>query len=88
MSDILRLRNDKLEWREIDGEVVALDGEQSEYLGINRAGAALWPLLAGGTTRDAMIEQLSTRFGIERERAATDVDAFVGSLAERGLLAE
>lgn len=88
MSDVLRLRDEKLEWREIDGEVVALDGQQSEYLGVNRAGATLWPLLAGGTTREALIDQLSERFGIERERAASDVDAFVGSLAERGLLAE
>ncbi len=62
MSDVLRLRDEKLEWREIDGEVVALDGQQSEYLGVNRAGAALWPLLAGGTTREVLIDQLAQQF--------------------------
>jgi hypothetical protein len=87
MSDVLRLRDEKLEWREIDGEVVALDGQQSEYLGVNRAGASLWPLLASGATREALIDSLSERFGIDRDRAARDVDSFVGALAERGLLA-
>ena len=87
MSDVIRLRDEKLEWREIDGEVVALDGQESEYLGVNRAGALLWPMLAGGTTREALVAQLSEEFGIEEARAAADVDAFVGSLAERRLLA-
>ena len=88
MSDVVRLRDEKLEWREIDGEVVALDGQQSEYLGVNRAGAALWPLLASGTTREALVARLSESFGLDPARAAADVDAFVGSLAERGLLAQ
>jgi hypothetical protein len=88
MSELLRLRDEKLEWREVDGEVVALDGQESEYLGVNRSGASLWPLLAAGTTRDALVEHLCASYGIERARAETDVAAFVESLASKGLLAE
>ena len=87
MSDTIRLRDAKLEWREIDGEVVALDGESSEYLGVNRAGATLWPLLAEGSTRDALVDCLCGAFAIERARAEADVDAFVRALGEKGLLA-
>ena len=86
MSDILRLNRDALDWREVDGEVVALDRRQSMYLAINRSGAALWPALAEGATRAALVERLVERYGIDAEAAARDVDAFVGELRREGFL--
>jgi len=86
MNETLRLRGGKLEWREIEGEVVALDGATAEYLGVNRSGGALWPLLAEGATREVLVARLVERFDIDPERAGHDVDGFLGTLRERGLL--
>jgi hypothetical protein len=83
----LRLRDDELNWRELDGEIVALDGAGSTYVATNKTGATLWRLLAEGTTRDRLVEQLVDSFGVARERAEADVDAFVAELQAKGLLA-
>ncbi|MEZ5098884.1 MAG: PqqD family protein [Thermoleophilia bacterium] len=86
MSDRLLVRQGRLEWRELEGEVVIVDLATSRYLGVNPSGAVLWPLLLEGTTRDDLVAALVARYGIEVERAAGDVDAFVAGLRERDLL--
>jgi hypothetical protein len=83
----LRLREEDLTWREIDGEIVAIDVAKSAYLSSNPAGSLLWTMLASGATREELAARLVETFGIDRERAETDVDAFLASLDERGLLA-
>jgi Coenzyme PQQ synthesis protein D (PqqD) len=86
MTDLLRLRDDKLEWREIDEEIVALDGRTSEYLSVNRSGAALWPLLLAGATRGVLVERLTEAFDVDRATAERDLDAFLEVLSARDLL--
>ncbi len=85
---ILRLRPEALQWREIEGEVVAVDLETSSYLGANEAGAVLWRALATGATREDLAALLVAEFQIDAEQAARDTDAFVGQLRENDLLAE
>jgi hypothetical protein len=82
----LRLREEGLKWREIDGEMVAVDVRTSTYLSANPSGMVLWEPLSAGTSREALVEALVEHFGIDRERAADDVDAFVGELRARDLL--
>jgi hypothetical protein len=83
---MLRLRASDLHWRVIDGEVIALDGQRSTYLAANSAGAMLWRALAEGATRAGLADKLVAAFGICRERALADVDAYVGALSAQGLL--
>ena len=82
----MRLRAEALEWREVEGEVVALDVRSSQYLAINRTGAVLWPLLAAGTDRDALVGAVVREFDVDAETAGRDVDAFVAALDEQDLL--
>jgi coenzyme PQQ synthesis protein D (PqqD) len=81
----LRLRDTDLHWREIDGEVIALEAQGSTYLAANGAGTVLWRALAEGTTRDGLADELVRIYGIDRERAFADVDRFIDSLVEQGL---
>ena len=83
----LRLRPEALSWREVDGQLVAVDTRTSTYLAANPTGLLLWETLAAGTTRDVLVERLVERYGIDAERAAADVDHFLDSLRTRGLLA-
>lgn len=80
------LRADAVDWREVDGQVVVLDRAGSVYLAVNAAGAALWPAIVEGATRSQLVQVLLDTFDVERARAERDVDVFVASLAERGLL--
>ena len=85
MRDELRLRAGA-EWREIEGEIVAVDMRTATYLSVNESGSVLWPSLARGTRREDLIGALVDRFDIEPRAAATDVDAFVAMLVEQDLL--
>jgi hypothetical protein len=82
----VRLREAELDWREVEGEVVALDVRTSQYLAVNDTGRLLWSALAEGATRDELVERLVEAHEIDRGRAAADVDAFVAELEARDLI--
>ena len=82
----LRLRADKIEWREVEGEVIALDQKASLYLAGNATATLLWRALSAGATRGDLVSILTETFGIDRQRADADVDAFLADLRSRGLL--
>jgi hypothetical protein len=84
----LRLRHDALEWREIEGEVIALDRGAATYLAGNATATLLWRALSEGTTRASLISTLTGEFGIDEARARADVDAFLQELRSRGLLSD
>jgi len=83
----LCLRKKDLEWRDIDDEIVALDTQGSVYLAVHGAGAFLWRRLADSSTREALVQALVETYEIEPARAGDDVDDFLATLNERGLLA-
>lgn len=85
---MLRLRDSGIPWREIDGEIVALDPDSSRYVSINGSGAALWRRLQeGDATLEDLAQILVERYGIPREQADADADGFVQELAAVGWLA-
>jgi hypothetical protein len=87
-AELLRLRRQHLEWLEADGEIVALDLDNSNYLATNPSGALLWDALAEGATLEELVAKLVETFGIDPQVARADVDAFVAQLSEGGLLEE
>src|SRR5438128_237961 len=54
---MLRLRTDRLQWLETDGEVIALDEQAFVYLNANPTGSLLWRTLAEGTARGSVFER-------------------------------
>jgi len=85
-SRTLRLRRDQLDWRAVDGEVIALDGRAAMYLSTNRTGMLLWDALSGGATRGQLVERLTSAFGLSSDVAQRDVEGFLDQLAARDLL--
>ena len=83
----LRLRDTDLHWREIDGEVIALEAGGSTYVAANGSGTLLWRALAAGTTRDALVDELARTYGLDRVQAEADTDRFLAQLRDQGLLA-
>ena len=83
----LRLQTQLLEWREVDGEVIALEQERSTYVAANRSGTLLWRALAEGSTEPELAALLVTEYGIDATTAKVGVDGFLADLTQRGLLA-
>jgi|tagenome__1003787_1003787.scaffolds.fasta_scaffold20948817_3 hypothetical protein len=82
----LKLRVQDVHWREIDGEVIALEARGSTYVAANGAGTVLWRALVAGTTRQALVDELVAAYGIDRERAAADTEHFLSQLDDQGLI--
>ena len=85
-SSKLRLLTDAIEWREVDGEIVAIDVRKSTYIAANRTATTLWPALVKGTTAEALEDSLVERFGIAPSQAASEIDAFLSMLRDQDLL--
>jgi hypothetical protein len=83
----MQLKREGISWQEIDGELVILDLVHSVYLTTNVSGTFLTKLLVEDRSRDELITALAQEFAIDADRAATDVDAFLDLLGQRGLLA-
>jgi len=81
-----KLRADALDWRTVEGEIVALDVRTSTYLAVNRSGARLWPMIVQGTDREALVDRLVSDYDVNAAQATADVGAFLDLLGERGLL--
>ena len=86
-SGVLRLRQDSIAWRQLDEDLVVLDLRSSTYLAANPAATLLWQALERGSTRDALVAELTAEFAIDAETAGADVDAFIADCRARELLA-
>jgi hypothetical protein len=85
-SAAVRLRPGAVEWREVEGDVIAVDVRTSEYLAINETGAVLWRALREGATTDELVEEVVARFDVAPGAARRDVDDFLERLRGRGFL--
>jgi coenzyme PQQ synthesis protein D (PqqD) len=83
---LLKLKKTDLHWREIDGEIIALETGGSRYVAANGSGTLLWRALVRGTTHDGLADELVREYGIDRERAVADAGRFVDALTQQGLL--
>jgi coenzyme PQQ synthesis protein D (PqqD) len=88
VTERVRLRPGVLEWREVEGDIVALDLRSSTYFAVNPTGAAIWRTLADGATRDELVSQLQGAFAVDPNTATNDLDAFLQELREKDLLEE
>jgi hypothetical protein len=86
VPETLRLRPGALEWRLVEGEIVVLDLNRSEYLIVNRTGTTLWHLLAEGASPADMVTHVVETYGLDPMRARADVETFLAALSARQLL--
>jgi hypothetical protein len=82
----VRIRNERLTWREIGNELVALDLESSTYFTANSTAALIIRLLADGAEQADLVDAVRDEFDVPAQTAETDVAAFLATLDEHGLL--
>ena len=72
--------------RNVYGEVIILDGQGDEYIGLNKSGAVIWETIAQGGSAEDAANELVSRFGIDPERSTADVDTLITDLLANGLI--
>ena len=74
-------------WREVDGEVVALELKESVYYSIAGSGNLLWTRLAEGATKDDLVAALTAEYAdVEPATAEADVEEFLAEGLNQGLI--
>lgn len=84
---------DKEQWqlRHAAGSYWLLDMKQGPEnrkspLSLNQAGAEIWNLFEQGLDEEAVAEQMSSRYQIDRESALEDVRGFLAGLEAQGII--
>jgi hypothetical protein len=72
----------------IDDEAVLLLPNTATVLVLNEVGYAIWQLLDGARTPEAIAAALADSYEVSAEQARADTLAFLEQLRSRGLLAE
>jgi hypothetical protein len=87
-AEVLKLRDEAVDWRHVEDEIVVLDRASSKYLAVTGSGVTVWPLLVEGSDRGALVAAIRERFDVDADTAARDLDDFLATLRENGLLVE
>ncbi len=72
--------------RRLLDEVVILDLEGLCYYGLKGSAAFIWETLIEGEAIDTLPDQISDRYDLPANRAATDLDAFLRELSAANLI--
>lgn len=70
----------------VEDEVVLLMPHAGAVLVLNDVGRAIWGLIDGRRTIDALAEQICAEYEVEPAQARADIAAFVEQLAAKGLV--
>ena len=70
----------------IDGEAIIMNLSNGLYYSMEHVGAAIWALVAQGRRLDQVAGIIVDRYGIDRERAADDLQRLVTELLDENLV--
>ncbi len=85
-SEVFKISDAAVSWRDVDGEIVALDISSGAYFTLNGSGRLLWMALVEPTSVKDLSALLVSTFEIPTERADADAQEFVDDLAGRKLI--
>ena len=72
--------------RELEGESVLLNLKSESYFGLDEIGTRMWSALVGSPSVEAAFDALLEEYDVEPEQLRSDLDQFVATLKEAGLL--
>jgi len=84
---MVRRTHPRLAWQIVDGEAILVDAQSGTTIGLNGVGAFIWSRL-DTHTEEAIADELSAAFDVDRDTAKADLASFLKSLGERQLLVE
>jgi hypothetical protein len=84
--DTVLQRRPELLFNEIDGEVVMLSIENSEYYGMDKVGSRIWELLEHPLPFRELVGKLMAEYEVTEEQCTADTLAFLTKLQDKKLL--
>jgi hypothetical protein len=82
----LSLDSERAVWREVGDELVILDVPTATYLTLNSSAVTLWKHLEEGASPAELAAELVATYEIGEDKAASDVQRFLGALQDRSLI--
>ena len=79
-------RKSELLFNEIDGEVVMLSIENSEYYGMDKVGSRIWELLEQPVSFKVLVAKLMEEYEVSKQQCAEDTLAFLKKLTDKNLV--
>lgn len=86
LQSVLRLREDQIVAKVIDGEAIIINLANGVYYSMGNAGALIWELVAEGHSLEAVAAALCEAYDIDRDRARADVIGIATKLVEEQLV--
>ncbi|MGB0036114.1 MAG: PqqD family protein [Candidatus Acidiferrales bacterium] len=80
------VRNPKLAWREIDGEIVIISPDDSQVHELNETASLVWKHSNGTESRDEIAARIAAEFDVTLESAQADVIELIAVLDKKHLL--
>ena len=75
-----------LSWREVHGELVAINADNGEYHIFNSIGKLVWLSMEEGQNVEYILDQIQVSYNVDRDTALADLNEFIVDLFERKLL--
>jgi hypothetical protein len=79
-------RKSGLLYNDIDGEIVMLSIENSEYYGFDKVGSRIWELIKEPVTLRFLTGRLMEEYEVGEEQCRTETLGFINKLADKKLL--
>jgi hypothetical protein len=73
-------------WRDVAGEIVAVNVRSGDYFTFNEVGRLVWLDLTGGGSLEATAARIAEEYDVARPQATADTRRFVEMLCEKRLV--
>ncbi|MGH9685109.1 MAG: PqqD family protein [Candidatus Acidiferrales bacterium] len=80
------VRNPRLAWRELDGEILIISPDDSQVHELNATASAIWKHANGTADIDEIAAKLALEYDVAQGVAAADTTELVGVLVAKNLL--
>lgn len=87
LETIVHRRKDGLLVSELGKEVVMMDIDNGNYIGLNETGKVIWDLIEEPVKVDDLVSRLLEKFHINKEECSTDTLAYLNKMEEQKILA-
>ena len=80
------IQNKAIVQSQIGEEVVMLDMESGFYFGLNSVASVIWGLLADEIGFESLVDQLMTKFDVERALCEADTKELLDQMMEKNII--
>ena len=87
MTTTITKRPDQFSETAIDDEIVVMSLDSGDFFSLSGTGRTIWQLLDSHSNRAALLTELACSYGQEERAIAEELDLFIASLAQAGLVA-